>query len=140
MTAMSERILEARALVKKIRTTVKSRLRRRRLRNAEGRLASLRADLERGALEVTAATRVGVESHLNYEYSYNSILWFNTSTSIILCKNGKSRLWTPRVPNTSPHCNSARSFVGAAQGLAPTANSSDRGGMTTRNGRCVCYL
>lgn len=67
MTAMSEKILEARALVKKIRSTVKSRLRRRRLRNAEGRLASLRADLERGALEVTAATRDAVETHLKYE-------------------------------------------------------------------------
>lgn len=60
---MSEEILEARARVKKIRTMAKSALRRRRLRNAEGRLASLRADLERGALEVIAVTHVLFEMH-----------------------------------------------------------------------------
>lgn len=52
MTSMSEDILEARAKVKKIRSQAKTRLRRRRLRRAEGTLAKLRDDLEQGAKEV----------------------------------------------------------------------------------------
>ncbi len=49
---MSEDILEARAKVKKIRGQPKTRLRRRRLRNAENDLTKLREALERGAKEV----------------------------------------------------------------------------------------
>ena len=52
MTAMSENILEARAMVKKVRCAPKTRLRRRQLRNAEENLATLREALERGAREV----------------------------------------------------------------------------------------
>lgn len=52
MTAVSERILEARAVVKKVRGYRKSRMRRRRLRHAERRLAMLQGGLERGAKEV----------------------------------------------------------------------------------------
>lgn len=49
---MSEDILEARARVKKVRAQPKTRLRRRRLRGAEEKLANLRHGLEQGAKEV----------------------------------------------------------------------------------------
>lgn len=58
MTSMSEKILEARARVKKIRSAPYTPLRRRRLRYAEGRLAILREALERGAREVRGAITV----------------------------------------------------------------------------------
>lgn len=52
MTSMSEDILEGRAKVKKARSQPKTRLARRRLRNAEQQLANLRRGLEQGAQEV----------------------------------------------------------------------------------------
>lgn len=56
MTSMSENILEARAMVKKVRCAPKTRLRRRQLRIAEENLATLREALERGAREVCTVT------------------------------------------------------------------------------------
>lgn len=52
MTAVSEEILAARAMVKKVRSFRRSRVRKTRLRKAQKRLASLLTGLHQGAKEV----------------------------------------------------------------------------------------